>query len=104
MSHVAEVIQSLLEDDAELSQVAFALTSVAAGMALQSAMRFKRNSDRHRRSSNVVVKRQRASTSRDVSALRAAFRRCHSDSEFRARFVANCRNPHNSLERSPNWN
>ena len=54
MSHVAEVIQSLLEDDAELSQVAFALTSVAAGMALQSAMRFKRNSDRHRRSSNVV--------------------------------------------------
>jgi hypothetical protein len=116
MGRVAQVTQSLLEDGAERSQVGVALTSVAADKALQgatavsdvagspaesrkyvqrgeSAMRFKRKSDRDRRSSNVAAKRQRSSTSRDVSAVRAAFRRCHSDSEFRARFIANCRNP-----------
>ena len=103
---VARVTQSLLEDGAESSHVAVALTSVAADMALQvaravsdvagsptesrkcvqrgeSAMRFKRKSDRDRRSSNVTAERKRSLTSRDVSALRAAFRRCHSDSEFR---------------------
>jgi hypothetical protein len=53
-----------------------------------SAMRFKRKSDRGRR----AAVRQRSSASRDVSALRAAFRQCHSDSQFRARFIANCRN------------
>jgi hypothetical protein len=58
-----------------------------------SAMRFTRKSDRDRRSNNVAVERQRSSASSDVSALRAAFRRCHSDSEFRARFIGNCRIP-----------
>jgi hypothetical protein len=59
----------------------------------EGAMRFKRKSDRGHRSSNVAAERQCSSASRDVSALQAAFRRCHSDSEFRARFIANCRNP-----------
>jgi hypothetical protein len=53
------------------------------------AMRFKRKSDHDRR----AAERQRSSASRDVSALQSVFRRCHSDSEFRARFIANCRNP-----------
>jgi hypothetical protein len=39
-------------------------------------MRFKRKSDRHHRSSKVTAVRQRSLTWRDVSALRAAFRRC----------------------------
>jgi|SRR5271166_4861722 len=37
MGRVAQVTQSLLEDGAEPSQVAFALTSVAADMGLQVA-------------------------------------------------------------------
>jgi hypothetical protein len=45
-------------------------------------MRFKRKSDRDGRSNNVAAERQRSSVSRDVSALRAAFRRCHRDSEL----------------------
>jgi hypothetical protein len=93
MGRVARVTRSLLEDGAEPSQVASALTSVAADMGLQSAMLIRRKPDRHRRSSNVAGERQHSSTSRDVSALRAAFRRCQSDSQFRSRFIANRRNP-----------
>ena len=86
MDRLAEVTTSLVEEGAEPSQVVFALTSVAADIALRRAMRFS-----HRHSSNGTAERKRSSASRDVSALRAVFRRCHSDAEFRARFLANCR-------------
>jgi hypothetical protein len=59
----------------------------------ESTMQFKRKSNRDRRNGNVAAERQRSLPSRDVSALQAAFRRCHCDSEFRARFIANCRIP-----------
>jgi hypothetical protein len=85
IDRLAEVTKSLVEEGVEPSQVVFALTSVAADIALRRAMRFS-----HRHSSNGEAERERSSASHDVSALRAAFRRCHSDSEFRARFIANC--------------
>lgn len=55
---------------------------------LDTGLCCKRKSDRAHRSNSIVADRQR---SRDISELGAAFRRCHSDSEFRARFIANCR-------------
>jgi hypothetical protein len=80
---VAESGASQTSQDADLDTVA---------MSCGSAMQFKRKSGRDGRSNNVAAERQRSSVSRDASALQVAFRRCHSDSEFRARFLANCRN------------
>lgn len=65
------------------------IMSLLRGRRGKSVVRCKRKSDRERRSS-VVPEDQRSSSSTILSELQDGFRRCHSDSEFRSLFIANC--------------
>jgi hypothetical protein len=103
---VQHFVQQALADGCNPVDLSCALAALTLGIALENRMTLsqlaakaipaqgarKRKSDRDCRRSNVA-ERHRSSASRDVSALQAAFRQCHSDSGFRARFIAHCRNP-----------
>src|SRR6516162_6052138 len=84
---VEQFVQQALAGGCNPAELSCALTALAVQIGLHLAPSAGRAV-----SSAAAAGRQRSSATRDVSALQAAFRRCHSDPEFRAVFIANCRN------------